>query len=175
MITSDSLTITYSKYRCPPVIVMGYLPTFGKKCQNIKGKITNIYPINHPNVGKYTIHGLLFLFAFSSTNFPIQISILWGGDFTASHADTGLRKHQFLAKLVCLPSWAMFMVSIDGVLLVAILLYAFNSQIPSPQVSIPMKSPKPYEMDPGYPKFIAAEWPKYAPISWSFFTVPIGP
>ena len=79
VITSDSLTITYSKYRCPPVFVMGYLPTFGKKYQNIKGKITNIYLINHPNVGKYTIHGLLFLFAFSSTNFPIQISILWGG------------------------------------------------------------------------------------------------
>jgi hypothetical protein len=57
VITSDSLTITYSKYRCPPVFVMGYLPTFGKKYQNIKGKITNIYLINHPNVGKYTIHG----------------------------------------------------------------------------------------------------------------------
>jgi len=32
-------------------------PTFGKPICSMYGIFTNIYPKNHPNVGKYTIHG----------------------------------------------------------------------------------------------------------------------
>ena len=64
---SHPILIPFSSHAHPILIPFPICSMYG-----IYGRFTNIYPINHPHVGKYTIHGA---FGFSSYSDPILICV----------------------------------------------------------------------------------------------------